>query len=72
MQIALQSPVRRAIFLGTCLAFTVVYVVLAVRAFLADRLAHNLDLASLQRAATLEPGNAEYQYRLGRYFLQTQ
>ncbi len=43
-----------------------------MRAFLADRLAQKLDVASLQRAATLEPGNAEYQYRLGRYFLQTQ
>jgi len=40
------------------------------RAFLADRFSQKLDLASLQTAARLEPGNAEYQYRLGRYFLR--
>ena len=72
MQIALQSPARRAIFLGACLALTAVYIGLALRAFLADHLSRKLDLASLQMAARLDPGNAEYQYRLGRYFLQTQ
>jgi tetratricopeptide (TPR) repeat protein len=40
--------------------------------FLADRLSQNLDLASLQTAARLGPGNADYQYRLGHYFLQLQ
>ena len=72
MQIALQSPTRKAIFSGTCLALTAVYLGLAARAFLADRFSQQLDLASLQMAGRLEPANAEYQYRLGHYFLQTQ
>jgi tetratricopeptide (TPR) repeat protein len=72
MQIALQSPARKTIFLGTCVALATVCIGFAVRAFLADRFSQKLDLASLQMAARLEPGNAEYQYRLGRYFLQTQ
>lgn len=72
MQIALHSPARKIVFLGTCLAFTFVYVGLVARAFLADHLSQQLDIASLQMAARLEPRNAEYQYRIGRYFLQTQ
>jgi tetratricopeptide (TPR) repeat protein len=72
MKIALQSPVRRIIFLAACLALTAFYIGLVARQFLADRFAQRLDLASLQMAAKLEPGNAEYQYRLGHYFLQTQ
>jgi tetratricopeptide (TPR) repeat protein len=72
MRIALQSPTRKIAFLGACFALTAVYAGLAARAFLADHFSRRLDLASLQMAARLEPGNAEYQYRLGHYFLQTQ
>jgi tetratricopeptide (TPR) repeat protein len=72
MKIALQSPARKIIFLGACLALTAVYIGLVAREFVADRLSQKLDLASLQMAARLEPGNAYYQYRLGHYFLQTQ
>jgi tetratricopeptide (TPR) repeat protein len=72
MQIALQSPIRKMFFLGTCLAISAIYIELAARAFLADRYSQQFDLASLQMAARLEPGNADYQYRLGHYFLQTQ
>jgi tetratricopeptide (TPR) repeat protein len=72
MKIALQSPARKIVFLGACLALTAVYIGLAARTFLADRLSQRLDLGSLQLAARLEPGNAEHQYRLGHYFLQTQ
>ena len=60
------------IFFGACLTLTSVYIGLVAREFLADHFSRNFDLASLQMAARLEPGNAEYQYRLGRYFLQTQ
>ena len=72
MKIALQSPARKIFFLGACLAFTAVYIGLVARGFLADHLSRKLDLASLQLAARLEPGNADYQYRIGHYFLQTQ
>jgi tetratricopeptide (TPR) repeat protein len=72
MKIALQSPARKVIFLGACLILTAVYIGLAARQFLANRFSQKLDLGSLQMAARLEPGNADYQYRLGHYFLQTQ
>ena len=72
IRIALQSSVRKIIFLGTCLALTFVYIGLVTNQFFADYFSRRLDLESLQMATRLEPGNAEYQYRLGRYFLQTQ
>ncbi len=72
LKIGLQSPGRKIIFFGACLSLASVYVGLAARAVLADYFSGKLDLASLQIAARLEPGNAEYQYRIGRYFLQMQ
>src|SRR5580658_3449957 len=72
MKIALQGPARKVVFLGSCLALTVVYVGLVANQFVADYFSRKLDLASLQMAARLEPGNADYQYRLGHHFLQTQ
>src|ERR1700757_2471824 len=72
MKIAHLSPVRRIIFLAACLILTAFYIGLVARQFFADRFSQKLDLPSLQLAARLEPGNADYQYRLGRYFLQTQ
>jgi tetratricopeptide (TPR) repeat protein len=72
IQILLQSPARKVIFLGVCLALTGVYVGLVAREFLADYFSKKLDLASLQIAARLSPENAEYQYRIARYFLETQ
>jgi tetratricopeptide (TPR) repeat protein len=72
MKIVLQSPARKIVFFGTCLALTALYIGLVAREFLADRFSRKLDLASLQMAARLVPANADYQYRLGHYFLQTQ
>jgi tetratricopeptide (TPR) repeat protein len=72
VKIALQSPARKIIFLGVCLALAAVYAGLVASEFLADYFSSKLDLASLQMAARLAPGNAEYQYRLGRYLLLTQ
>jgi tetratricopeptide (TPR) repeat protein len=72
MKIALQTPGRKIVFFGTCLALTTVYIGLVAREFLADHFSSKLDLGSLQMAARLEPGNADYQYRLGHYFLLTQ
>jgi hypothetical protein len=70
-RVALRGPTK-IIFFGTCLMFTTVYVGLVTCEFLADYFSRKFDLASLQIAARLEPGNADYQYRLGNYFLQTQ
>ena len=72
IKIAIESPARKVVFLAACLLFATVYVGFASREFLADYFSKRLDLASLQAAVRLEPGNADYQYRLGNYFLQTQ
>jgi tetratricopeptide (TPR) repeat protein len=72
LQISLQSPVRKIIFLSACLALTGLYIGFVASEFLADYFSKKLDLASLQKAAHLRPENAEYQYRIGHYFLETQ
>jgi len=72
MQIALQSPARKAVFLGACLLLAAAYLGLIIMQFLAAYFSEKLDLASLQQAARLQPANADYQYRLGRYFLLAQ
>jgi len=72
MMIAIRSPARKTIFLATCLTLTTVYIGIVVRGFVADYFSKKLDLASLQTAVRLEPENADYQYRLGNYFLERQ
>lgn len=72
IKIALHGSARKLVFAGTCLLFATVYTGLVAREFFADYFSRKLDVASLQMAARLEPGNAEYQFRLGSYFLQTQ
>ena len=69
MQIALQNPARRVLFLGTCLFLCTSYLSLCSREFLATRFSENPELTSLQRAVNLEPANAAYWYSLGRYHL---
>jgi tetratricopeptide (TPR) repeat protein len=72
MKIALHSPARKAIFFAASLLPATVFIALGTRQFLADYFSGQLDLVSLQTAARLVPENAEYQYRLGNYFLRTQ
>lgn len=72
MQIALQSPAKKALFVGACLLLAAAYLFLTTTQFLAAYFSEKLDLASLQRAAGLQPANADYQYRLGRYYLLAQ
>jgi tetratricopeptide (TPR) repeat protein len=69
MQIALQNSARKTLFLGSCWLLLAGYSSLCMKIFLAAHFSEQPDLASLQRAATLEPGNADYQYTLGRYYL---
>jgi hypothetical protein len=45
-----------------------VYLFLTGKEFVASAFAAHLELASLQRAVRLSPGNADYRHRLGRYF----
>src|SRR5208283_3369588 len=72
IKIAIDTPARKLIFLGACLLLATVYVGLVTREFFADYFSRKLDLASLQMAVRLEPGNADYRYRVGHYFLHMQ
>jgi tetratricopeptide (TPR) repeat protein len=72
LQISLQSPARKIIFLSASLALAGIYIGLVASEFLADYFSKKLDLASLQKAAHLRPEDAEYQYRIGHYFLESQ
>jgi hypothetical protein len=69
MQIAIQNPARKALLGGITLVFLAGYVSLSTREFLAAHFSEHPALGSLQKAVTLEPGNADYQYTLGRYDL---
>lgn len=69
MQIALHSRARRIVFLGTCLLLCTMYLSFSSRVFLAAYFSEKPQLASLQRAAFLEPANAAYWHLLGRYHL---
>jgi Carbohydrate binding domain len=68
MRIPLQRPAARIVLLAGGLSLAVAYMGAAGTEFLAAHFADNPTLASLRRAVRLQPGNAEYQYRLGRYF----
>jgi tetratricopeptide (TPR) repeat protein len=68
MQIKLRSPFRSFCFAGGCLFVMGLYLAFAARAFFAAHLAAKPDLQNIQRAARLEPSNAEYRALLGRNF----
>ena len=67
MKISLESPARRSIFAALLLP-AALYFGLAARDFAAAWLGSRPQLASLQRAAWLDPGNAEYRNHVGRYY----
>jgi hypothetical protein len=69
MQIALHNPARKIVFLGTCLLLCTTYLSFSSREFVAAYFSEKPQLASLQRAAFLEPANAAYWHLLGRYHL---
>ena len=68
MQIELRSPIRSFCFAGACLIAVGVYVSLTARAYFAAHLAAKADSSNLEKAARLEPSNAEYRALLGRNF----
>jgi tetratricopeptide (TPR) repeat protein len=69
MHIALHSPARKVLFLGTCLILCAGYLSLCVREFLAAHFSEKPELASLQGAVAIQPTNADYWHNLGRYHL---
>jgi len=72
MQIPLRSPATKLALLLTTLLLAGAFVTLCARQFRAAYYSDKLDLSSLEKAVRLEPGNAEYRYRLGRYLALTQ
>ncbi len=61
------SKRRRWPFVAGVALFASVYLLLAGKEFAASFFAARPELASLQRAVRLSPGNADYRHRLGRY-----
>jgi tetratricopeptide (TPR) repeat protein len=68
MQIPLNTALRKRIALGAGVVLCLLYVTLAGRLFIASVLGERSDLRSLQRAADLDSGNADYRNHLGRYY----
>src|ERR1035441_1865895 len=66
MQLGLRPPVGCFCFAGGCLIVIGLYLLFAARAYFAAHLAAKPELPNIQRAARLEPSNAEYRALLGR------
>src|SRR5438309_6364647 len=67
MRMAL-SPGRRLLLLGASSLLVLACLGFALTDYLAAWFSEKTDLISLQRAVRLQPWNAEYRDRLGRYF----
>ena len=72
MQIPLPTPFSKFLFFGVTALGTMLYVGWCGTAWLAGHYAAQLNQSSLRKATRLEPGNAEYQYLLGSYYLALQ
>jgi tetratricopeptide (TPR) repeat protein len=68
MKIDLHSPARRWLVATVAAALALAYLALAGTQFVAAWLGARAELKSLQRAARLDPGDADYRNRLGRYY----
>jgi len=68
MEILLNSAVRKKLVIGASTVLCLIYVLLAGRLFVASAFGERPELASLQRAARLDAGNADYRNHLGRYY----
>src|SRR5438094_8763429 len=67
MRMTLSSG-RQLLLLGASSITVLTYLGFALTDYSAARLSEKTDLTSLQRAVQLQPWNAEYRDRLGRYF----
>ena len=68
MEFPLNTALRKNLLLGGALLVSVAYIFFALRIFAASWFGDQPELASLQRAARLDPWNADYHYHLGRYY----
>lgn len=69
MRVALDRSIRKISFIAISFALCAIYLGFCAREFLAARLSQQPRLTSLQRAVSLEPGNAAYWNSVGRYHL---
>jgi tetratricopeptide (TPR) repeat protein len=68
MQILLNTLPRKRLAIGAAAVLCAIYVLLAGRLFIASAFGARPEFASLQRAARLDPANAEFCNHLGRYY----
>ena len=68
MQIALNSSFRKNLVIGAAAALCLIYVLAAASLYIASVFGEKPELASLQRAARLDPSDADYHNHLGRYY----
>jgi tetratricopeptide (TPR) repeat protein len=68
MKIPFQTPGRRWLLAAFAAALTMAYVGLAASQFAASWLGSRVKLTSLEWAARVDPGNADYRDHLGRYY----
>jgi tetratricopeptide (TPR) repeat protein len=68
MQISLRNPAKRWFFLGSVLLAAAAYCGFVATQYAGAYFGGKPDLADRQRAASLQPGNAEYRNHIGRYF----
>jgi tetratricopeptide (TPR) repeat protein len=68
MKIPFQTPARKWPVAAIALAAAAFYVGMASREYFASWLGGRPQLSSLQRAARLDPGDADYRNHLGRYY----
>lgn len=68
MKISFHSPARRWLTVALVAVCSIAYVLVTGSQFVASWLAGRAELRSLQRAAILDSGNADYRNRLGRYY----
>lgn len=67
-RIALHSRTRKLAAVGAAILVSLAYSAYALRGCLAAYYSQKPDIASLQAAARLDPGDAEYANRLGQYY----
>jgi tetratricopeptide (TPR) repeat protein len=68
MEYSLNSASRKKLVIVAAIGICAGYIFLAARMFAGSWFGDQVEFASLQRAARLDPGNAEYRYHLGRYY----
>jgi Flp pilus assembly protein TadD, contains TPR repeats len=68
MKIAFNNPARKGLTLTVVALLAIAYVGFAATQLLAFWMGSRAELSSLRRAVRLDPGNAEFRHRIGRYY----